>query len=118
MTCLYWVNDTLLFSSDKTILHLTSSGRFSTIPGDPQHEDGALKDGQDIFTRFKYPGRLMVDRTGNVVVVDYDNDVIHSVAKEGAGTHMSFVLWGLGFSADISSQYRTCRTLSTTRQIG
>ena len=44
-------------------------------------------DGQVIFVHFNYPDVLTVDRTGNVVVVDWGNQctnhVIHSVTKEG-----------------------------------
>ena len=43
---------TRLFSSADTILQLTPSGRLSTIAGNPQEEEGALKDGQGISARF------------------------------------------------------------------
>ena len=74
---------TRLFSSGNTILQLTPSGRLATIAGNPE-EDGALKDDQGIFARFNGPNRLTVDRAGNVVVADYGNHAIRSVAKEGA----------------------------------
>jgi hypothetical protein len=75
---------TRLFSSGHTILQLTPSGRLSTIAGDPQDAEVALKDGQGIFARFNCPDGLTVDRAGNVVVADFCNHAIRSVAKEGA----------------------------------
>ena len=75
---------TRFFSSVHTIILLTPPGRRATIVGDPQEEDGALKDDQDgIFDRFNRPEDLTVYRAGNVVVVDHHNHVIHSVTKEG-----------------------------------
>jgi DNA-binding beta-propeller fold protein YncE len=75
---------TRLFSSGNTILQLTPSGRLATIARDPQDEEGALKDGGSIFACFNCPQGLTVDRAGNVVVADWGNDAIRSVAKEGA----------------------------------
>ena len=78
------VEDTRLFSSAHTIILLAPPGRFVTIAGDPQEEDGALKDGQGIFARFNHPEDLTVDKSGNVVVVDHHHHVIRLVTKEGA----------------------------------
>jgi hypothetical protein len=75
---------THLFSSDHTILQLAPSGRLSTIAGKPLKEQGALKDGQGIFARFNCLAGLTVDRAGKVVVADWNNHAIRSVAKEGA----------------------------------
>jgi DNA-binding beta-propeller fold protein YncE len=75
---------TRLFSSGHTILLLTPSGRLATIAGNPLEEEVALKDGQGIFARFNGPEGLTVDRAGNVVVADWGNHAIRSVAKEGA----------------------------------
>jgi sugar lactone lactonase YvrE len=74
----------LFSSSSNMILQLPPSGRLATIAGDPQEEEGALKDGKGISARFNGPCRLTVDRAGNVVVPDYHNNAIRSVAKEGA----------------------------------
>jgi sugar lactone lactonase YvrE len=75
---------TRLFSSGNTILHLSPSDRLTTVAGDPQEEEGALKDGQGIFARFNTTYGLTVDRAGNVVVADFHNHAIRSVTKEGA----------------------------------
>ena len=42
-----------------------------------------MKDGQGIFDPFNAPEGLTVDRAGNVVVADWCNHAIRSVAKEG-----------------------------------
>jgi hypothetical protein len=61
---------TRLFSSVHTIIHIAPSVRLSTtLPGTP------------IFDRFNCPTDMTVDRTDNVVVVDYCNHVIRSVTK-------------------------------------
>ena len=75
---------TRLFSSAHTIIQLAPSGWLSTIAGDPQEEEGALKDGQGIFARFNGTNGLTVDRAGNAVVADWHNHAIRSVTKEGA----------------------------------
>ena len=79
---------TRLFSSGHTILQLPPSGRLATIAGDPQEEEGALKDGQGIFARFNCPEGLTVDRADNVVVADWENHVHHVeqiLARQGFG---------------------------------
>ena len=68
---------TRLFSSGETILQFTPSVRFSTVDGEPQDDEGALKDGQGIFARFNCPDGLTVDRAGNVVR--------HSRSDKGGG---------------------------------
>jgi len=52
---------THLFSSGHTILQLSSCGRLVTIA---EKDEGTLKDGQVIFTRFNAPVAMTVDRTG------------------------------------------------------
>ncbi len=66
---------TRLFSSAHTIILFAPPDRLATITGDPQEEDGALKDDQVIFDRFNsnHPEDLTVYRVGNVVVVDSDD---------------------------------------------
>jgi sugar lactone lactonase YvrE len=74
---------TRLFSLGNTILQLPPSGRLATIAGN-KDEEGKIKDGEGISARFKTPNLLTVDRAGNLVVADYHNHAIRSVAKEGA----------------------------------
>jgi DNA-binding beta-propeller fold protein YncE len=75
---------TRLFSSaNNTVLQLAPSGRLSTIAGSNQKKR-ELKDGEGTSARFNDPKGLTVDRAGNVVVVDRNNDVIRLITKEGA----------------------------------
>jgi hypothetical protein len=72
---------TRLFSTKNTIMQVDTWGRLATIAG---NEGGELKDGRGISARLNKPAGLTVDRAGNVVVVDEDNNAIRSVTKESA----------------------------------
>jgi streptogramin lyase len=69
--------------SKKTIFQLPPSGRLATLAGN-HSELGELKDGESIAARFKTPYGLTVDRAGNVVVADSDNNVLRTVTRAGA----------------------------------
>ena len=70
-------------SSKKTIFQLPPSGRLATLAGN-KDEGGELKDGEGISARFKSPYGLTVDRAGNVVVADSENNAVRTVTRAGA----------------------------------
>jgi streptogramin lyase len=70
-------------ASKNTIFQLPPSGWLSPIAG-KRGELGELKDGEGIAARFNTPYGLTVDRAGNVVVADSDNNALRTVTRAAA----------------------------------
>ena len=70
----------LVCSKKNTIFQLPPSGRLTTLTGN-QRELGELKDGESIFAHFKTPFDLTVDKTGDVVVADCNNNTHRTVTR-------------------------------------
>ena len=69
-------------SIGNTILKLSSQGVLTTIAG--ARGQVGFNDGQGVNAKFNEPGKLAVDRQGNLIVADVRNGTIRAISSSGA----------------------------------